>query len=109
MRERRNSGLRDLHVVLGRVEACTDRTDHFAIDHDGKASLHLDEASRRHGRDAAVVNRILERLARLLEQRCGSCFARRKFDTGGIGGVVHAFNENGPATVVDATATTPAR
>jgi hypothetical protein len=25
----------------------------------------------------------------------------RKFDTGDIGGVVHAFNENGPATVVD--------
>jgi len=25
MRERRYSGLRDLHVVLGRVEACTDR------------------------------------------------------------------------------------
>jgi hypothetical protein len=32
MRERRYSGLRDLHVVLGRVEACTDRTDHLAID-----------------------------------------------------------------------------
>ena len=46
MRERRYSGLRDLRVVLGRVEACTDRTDHLAIDHDWKASLHLDEAAR---------------------------------------------------------------
>ena len=67
MRERRDSGLRDLHVVLGRVEACTDRTDHFAVDHDWKASFHLDEAARRHGRDTAVVNRVFERLARLLE------------------------------------------
>jgi hypothetical protein len=65
MRERRNSGLRDLHVVLGRVEASTECTDHLAIDHDWKASLHLDEAARRDGRDAAVVNRILERFARL--------------------------------------------
>jgi hypothetical protein len=65
MRERRNSCLRHLHVVLGRVKACTDRTNHLAIDYDWKASFHLYEAARRHGRDAAVVNRILERLTRL--------------------------------------------
>jgi hypothetical protein len=75
MRERRHSGLRDLHVVLGRVEARTDCTDHFAIDYDWKASRHLDKTTRRHGRDAAVVNRILERLARLFEQGCRPSFA----------------------------------
>jgi hypothetical protein len=92
MRQRPNPGLRDLHVVLGRVEACTEPSDHLAIDHDWKASLHLGEAARRHGRNAAMVDRILERPARLLEQRCRPGFARCKFNTGDIGGMVHAFN-----------------
>src|SRR5260221_7734575 len=64
--ERGEPCLRDLHVVLRRIEACTDRADHLAIDHDRKASLHLDEAARRHGGDASMIDGVLERLAWLL-------------------------------------------
>jgi hypothetical protein len=47
-----------------------------------------------------MVNRIFERFARFLEQGCRPGFARR-VDTGDISGVIHAFNENGPASVID--------
>jgi len=69
MRDRCQPGLRDLHVVLRRVEARSDGADHLAIDHDWKPALHLDEALRGNGSNATVVDRVLERLARFLEQR----------------------------------------
>jgi hypothetical protein len=52
--------LRDLRVMLRGIEARADAPDHLAIDDDRKASLHLDESVRRHSRDAAMIDRVLE-------------------------------------------------
>jgi hypothetical protein len=60
------AGLRDLHVVLRRVEARPDGADHLAIDNDWQTALHVGEALRRNGSNATVVDRVLERLARFL-------------------------------------------
>ena len=74
--ERREAGSSDLRVVLFGVGADANRPDHFAIDHDRKRALHLDEAGRRRGGDATIVDRIFEILARLFEQGRCSGFAR---------------------------------
>jgi hypothetical protein len=47
MRDRYQPGLRDLHVVLRRVEDRPDRADYLAIDDDWKPPLHQGEALRR--------------------------------------------------------------
>ena len=47
MRDRCQPGLRDLHVVLRRVEARPDSADHFAVDDNRQPALHLGEALRR--------------------------------------------------------------
>jgi hypothetical protein len=57
-----------LRIVLFGVGADADRPDHFAIDHDRQRALHLDEAGRRDGRNATIVDRIFEILARLLNK-----------------------------------------
>src|ERR1700688_1848774 len=49
----------------------------------------------------AVIYDILERLARFLEQSRGPRLPRSKLDTGGEGGIVHAFDENWPSAIVD--------
>ena len=67
MRDRCQSGLRDLYIVLRRVEARPDGADHLAVDDDRKPALHLGEALRRNGSNATVVDRILERPTRFLE------------------------------------------
>jgi hypothetical protein len=59
--------LRDLDVVLRRIEARADASDDLAIDHDWKTALHLDETRRRDGSGSTVIDRVLERLARLFE------------------------------------------
>ncbi len=71
MRERRSSGLCDLHIVLGRVETRADAPDDLAIDHDRKTALLLDEVPRRDSRDPAMIDRFVQRLTGLLEQRRG--------------------------------------
>lgn len=67
-RDRRQAGLCDLFVVLWHVETRPDGTDHFAAGDNREAALHLDKARRGNGGDAAVVDRFLERLARLLDK-----------------------------------------
>ena len=69
MRDRCEPGLRDLNVMLRRVEARPDSANHLAIDDNWKPALHLGEALCRHRSNATVVDRVLERLARFLEQR----------------------------------------
>ena len=69
MLERRETGLRHQHVVLGSIEARPDPSDHLSVEDDRQAALHLDEAVRRDGRDASVIDRILQCRARLLGQR----------------------------------------
>jgi len=59
-----------------------DRPDHFTIHDDRESALHLDETTRSRGCDATIVDRILEILARLLEQGRRSSLARRKLDPG---------------------------
>jgi hypothetical protein len=100
MRDRCQPGLRDLHVVLRRVEARSDGADHLAIDHDRKPALHLDEALRGNGSNATVVDRVLERLARFLEQRGCSGLPRRKLNAGGLGGMVHPLDQDRPPVPV---------
>jgi hypothetical protein len=58
--------------------------------------------------NAAVVDHIFQRLTWLLEQRCRSGLARRKFHAGEIGGMVHALDQDRPPAS-STTATTPAR
>jgi hypothetical protein len=77
-RERCQSGLRDLHIVLRCIEARSNGADNLAIHDDWKAALHLREALRCDRRNAAVVDSVLERLARLLEQRRCAGFAGRQ-------------------------------
>jgi hypothetical protein len=69
MRDHCQPRLRDLDVVLRRIEARSDGADHLAFDDDGKPALHLGEALRGNGSNATVVDRVLERLTRFLEQR----------------------------------------
>ena len=101
MRDRCQPDLRDLHVVLQRVEARPDGADHLAINNDRKSTLHFREALCRDGCNATVVDRVLKRLTRFLEQRGCSGLARGKFDAGEIGGMVHALDQDRPPTVVD--------
>jgi hypothetical protein len=60
MRNRCQTGLRDLHVVLRRVEARPDGTNHLAIDDDRKPALHFREARCRYGSEATLVDRVLK-------------------------------------------------
>jgi hypothetical protein len=46
-----------------------------------------------------VVDRVFERLTRFLEQRGRSGLARRKLDAGGVGGMVHALDQDSPGRV----------
>ena len=62
---------------------------------------HLDEVLRRNGSNATVVDRVLERLTRFLEQRGCAGLARRKLHAGKIGRVVHALNQDRPTAVID--------
>jgi hypothetical protein len=101
MRDRCQPGLRDLRVVLRRVEACSDGTDHLAIHNDRKSTLHFREALCRDGSDATVVDRVFKRLTWILEQRGCSSFAGCQFHAGEIGGMVHALDQDRPPTVVD--------
>jgi hypothetical protein len=64
--ECRQSGLRDLHIVLRRIEARSNGVDNLAIDDDRKAALHLCEALRRDRRNAAMVDRPRQRATSLL-------------------------------------------
>src|SRR5271168_4525069 len=82
MLERREPGLRDLHIVLRRIEARTDAADHLAIDDDGQTALHLDKVARAQQCDATVINGVLERFARLLEQSRGPRLSGREFNSG---------------------------
>jgi hypothetical protein len=69
MRDRGQPGLGDLHIVLRGVEARPDRTNHLTIDNDRKPALHFREALCRNRSEATVIDCILKRLARFLEQR----------------------------------------
>jgi hypothetical protein len=60
MRDRRQPGLSDLHIVLRRVEARADGANYLAINDDWKATLHLREALRRNSGNATVIDRVLE-------------------------------------------------
>jgi len=87
--------------MLRRVKAGPDGADHLAIDDNWQAALHFSEAARRNGSKATMVDRIFERLTRLLEQRCRSGLAWRKFHAGEIGGMVHALDQDRPPAVID--------
>jgi hypothetical protein len=63
--------------------------------------LHFRETLRRDCSNATVVDRVLERLTLLLEQRGCSSLAGRQFHTGEIGGMVHTLDQDRPAAVVD--------
>jgi hypothetical protein len=104
MRNRCQTGSRDLHVVLRRVEARSDGTNHLAIDDDRKPALHFRETMCRYGSKAPLVDGVLNRLARLLEQRRRSSLAGGKFHADEIGCMVQALDP--PSST---TATTPAR
>src|SRR5580704_14981363 len=99
--ERGEPCLGDLFVFLGRREARTDAADHLAIDHDRKPALHLDEAASGYRRVTTVVDCLLQRLSRLLEERRAARLACRKLDPGGQCGMVHALEQNDPAAIVD--------
>jgi hypothetical protein len=47
MRDRREPGFCDFHVMLRRVKACPDGADNLAIDDNWKRALHFSEALRR--------------------------------------------------------------
>jgi hypothetical protein len=64
--------LRNLHVVLGGIEARPNASDDLAINDNRKATLHLDETTRGDGRDPAVIDGVFQRLTRFLEQCGGS-------------------------------------
>jgi hypothetical protein len=87
--------------VLRRVEARCDGADHLTIDNDRKPSLHFREALCGNGSNATVVDRVLKRLTRLLEQRRCSSLAGSKFHAGEIGGMVHALDQDRPSTIID--------
>jgi hypothetical protein len=55
--------------MLRCVKAGPDGADHLAVDDNWQTALHFSEAARRNGGKATVVDRIFERLTRLLEQR----------------------------------------
>jgi hypothetical protein len=78
MGDRRQPGLRDLRVVLRRVEARPHGANDLAMDDDRKAALYLGVALRRNGCNATVVDRVPARLARFLDQRSRSGLAKRK-------------------------------
>jgi hypothetical protein len=69
------AGARDLNVVLGCIETCSDSTDHLPIDHNWETTLHLDEVARCDLGDPTVIDGVLQRLTRFLEQRRGSRLA----------------------------------
>jgi hypothetical protein len=77
-RDRCQPALRDLHVVLRRVEARSDGADHLAINNYRRSTLHFREALRRDGSNATVVDRILKRLTWFLEKRGCSSLAGRQ-------------------------------
>jgi hypothetical protein len=101
MRDRCQPSLGDLHVVLRGVEAHPDGADYLAIDDNRQPALHLGEALGRNGSNATVVDRILKRLARFLEQRGCSRLAGGKFHAGEISGMIHAFDLDRPPAIVD--------
>src|SRR5271165_2630117 len=72
--------LRDLHIVVRRIEARADAADHLTIDDDRQASLHRDEVTCRDQCDTTVIDGVLERLARFLEQSSRASLSRRKLN-----------------------------
>ena len=106
--DRCQSGSGNLYVVLRRVEARPDGTDHLAIHDGGKPALHLGKTLRGDGSQATTIYRVLKRQTRLLEQRSCRSLAGCQFHTGKIGRMVHALDQDGPPPP-STTATTPAR
>jgi hypothetical protein len=84
-REGGEPSLRNLHVVLGGIEARPNASDDLAIDDNRKATLHLDETTRGDGRDPAVIDGVFQRLTRFLEQCGGSGLAGCELDAGNKG------------------------
>ena len=63
--------------------------------------LHLNEITCRNRRGPAVIDGVLQRLTRLLEQRCRSSLAGCEFDACNKGCIVHSQHEDRPAAIVD--------
>src|SRR6202021_2328079 len=59
------------------------------------------EATCGGGSEPTTVDRILERLAWLLEQGRRPCLTRRKFDAGEKSGMLHPFDQDRPSPIVD--------
>jgi hypothetical protein len=74
MRDRSQPGLRDLRVVLRRVEARPESADHLAANDNWNPALHLSDALRDNGRN---------------DRGCSS-LRRRKVHARNIGRMVHA-------------------
>ena len=67
--EGRQARSRDTYVLIRCSEARADGSDYLAIHHHRDSTLHFDEAARRDGGLATVVDRILQVLSWLLEER----------------------------------------
>ena len=64
--QHRKASAGDLNVMLRRVETGTDPAYDLAVDYDRKTALHFDEVMGGHSRGSAVVDGILQGLARFL-------------------------------------------
>ena len=87
--QHRKASAGDLNVMLRRVEAGTDPAYDLAVDYDRKTALHFDEVMGGHSRGSAVVDGVLQGLARFFEQRCRSGFAWCQLRACNIGRVIH--------------------
>src|SRR5258706_16017411 len=68
-RKCREPGLGDLRIMIRSVEACADAANDLSIDDDWKTTFHLGEIARRHRREPALIDFVLDRFGRLLEER----------------------------------------